>query len=1112
MSEHPSLGKSANLQNARSILLDMLRALPLEEHFSRPTLKSAEPLVLLRQAWREPVGWFQPPGTNADALQCDFVEADGVWRLVEVYLYRLFGEVRVESRCGCGQRSCPHAAAMILRLRQLLDWPRALTPLERWRLRLDSALEPSRTIPRKVPQQSRNLVCLLHANAEPTPAQLFAKLKLARLEHGGIGEMTTIEDALSEESIDPRAMMWQARLVSGQAGDPSREYGHRLQGAAGASLLDELLKSELCFHADTLQRVYEGGAREAPWRWARDASARAQLTLDWGEHEVKVIDVHGLRYFNETTGEVGPLKLSRRAYAMITRMPPIPPGETDPPFEWPPHPTLHGVPAPPAAPPLREIHAPLIPVLVVSGSRENKSDQYTFYVRAWADYAGSRIALAEDYWQERIVRPLRGEYVCVHREIEREVAATRRLAAAEFVSLRRLLPEGVRQLSPVPDPASLSHRQYFQGGAKVFSALVTSLAGLGCQIEYDPELPFAVLRSDAQLTATFAARESAGWTQFELAATVDGGEINILPIILDGLARKAFSLTPTPNEPSNARWFARLTPDRFLPLPLEQLREWLGPLVDCQHGARDGNSITLTQSQALAIGESLKQRGVAMRGALAGRVSETLAALRAAQNSISLLDPPAAFRGTLRAYQREGLRWLQALRHSELGGILADDMGLGKTVQVIAHLVCEMQGGRLVEPALIVVPTSLVFNWLDELSHFAPNLRCINFTGPARAILRSDLPSAQVIIVSYALLGIELDALEKINYSMLVLDEAQWIKNPSTQTARAVRVLKARHRLVVSGTPLENHLGELWAHMDAVMPGYLGDLRTFHRSFRIPIERGGDDARMTLLRQRLAPFLLRRTKSEVAPELPAKTETVLRVAMGEEQRGLYESLRLALSQRVRAAMATYHDERSRIVVLSALLRLRQVCCDPRLLEGQYGVDQSAKLEALFDLIDSLREEGRQILVFSQFTTMLDLISQALEGRAIAHTVLTGRTSDRRAPVAQFQQGEVKILLASLKAGGVGLNLTAADAVIHYDPWWNPAVEQQAEDRAHRIGRNRPVFIYKLICDDTIEDKIESMKSRKSDLAGALLQSDGSAGILSASDMRLLFDLAASGAA
>jgi SNF2 family DNA or RNA helicase len=363
-------------------------------------------------------------------------------------------------------------------------------------------------------------------------------------------------------------------------------------------------------------------------------------------------------------------------------------------------------------------------------------------------------------------------------------------------------------------------------------------------------------------------------------------------------------------------------------------------------------------------------------------------------------------------------------------------------------------------------------------------------------------------VVSYARLIHDLPSLQRLSYSLLVLDEAQWVKNPFTQTARAVRALQAAHSLVVTGTPLENHLGELWAHFDVVLPGYLGDFASFKRAFRNPIERHQDDRRLTALRQLVAPFVLRRTKAQVAPELPAKTEVTLRIAIGEAQRALYESLRLALSQDVREALEEYSAGQARIVVLSALLRLRQVCCDPRLLsQGTANAPPSAKLKALLDLLESLRDEGRQVLVFSQFTSMLALIAQALSERSLAHAILTGETADRRAPVERFQAGEVSILLASLKAGGLGLNLTAADAVIHYDPWWNPAVERQATDRAHRLGREQPIFVYQLLCEDTIEDKIDSMKDRKSDLAQAVLSTGHTeAAVLSESDVRMLFDL------
>jgi superfamily II DNA or RNA helicase len=705
-----------------------------------------------------------------------------------------------------------------------------------------------------------------------------------------------------------------------------------------------------------------------------------------------------------------------------------------------------------------------------------------------------------------------GEYLRIRRAIDQEATGWKAMEDTGFVGLSTLLPDSRRMLAPAPDAYALGHRTHYRGGAETFTALEAQLQTLieaGYVLEYDPELPFIVLPQETKLQATLEHGKRPGWTQFELAASIDGEEIDVLPIILGGLARQAFSLTPTPGEPRDAHWLAPIGFQRWLPLPLAQLREWISPLVECldqPHGSTSPH-LNLSRSQAMALSDCLQTQGIAVEGAQAANIADTLASLRAALESAQTTVLPASFQGSLRNYQQEGLQWLQALRQGRLGGVLADDMGLGKTVQIIAHLLVELESGRLDKPALIVAPTSLVFNWLDEMARFAPALECLNFTGAARASLHDCLAKAHVIITSYALLANDLPQLESIDYSMLVLDEAQWIKNPLTQTARAVRSLRADHRLAVTGTPLENHLGELWAHFDAVLPGYLGDYRSFNRSFRIPIERREDDARRSILRQRIAPFLLRRSKANVAPELPPKTETVLRVAMGERQRRLYESLRLAQSELVREALASYRSEQSRIVVLSALLRLRQVCCDPRLVDASNDPPESAKLDALLELIRSLRDDGRQILIFSQFTSMLALITKALDVVGFAHEVLTGDTTDRAAPVRKFQSGASPILLASLKAGGVGLNLTAADAVIHYDPWWNPAVELQAVDRAHRLGREEPIFVYKLLCDDTIEEKIEAMKFRKSDLADAMLS--GTAvplARLNEIDIQKLFDL------
>ncbi|MGA7980939.1 MAG: DEAD/DEAH box helicase, partial [Chromatiaceae bacterium] len=350
-----------------------------------------------------------------------------------------------------------------------------------------------------------------------------------------------------------------------------------------------------------------------------------------------------------------------------------------------------------------------------------------------------------------------------------------------------------------------------------------------------------------------------------------------------------------------------------------------------------------------------------------------------------------------------------------------------------------------------------------------------------------------------------------VDLHVLILDEAQAVKNPRSKAAEAVRALSARHRLCLTGTPLENHLGELWSLLDFLMPGMLGDERRFRRLFRTPIERNGDDARQEQLRRRVAPFLLRRTKEEVAAELPPKTEILRQVPLEGDQRDLYETLRLALHERVRAEVESKGLARSGIIILDALLKLRQVCCDPRLvsLESARKVKRSAKLDLLMTLLPELLEEGRRILLFSQFTSMLELIEAELKRLGLhedeGFVKLTGRTRNRSMPVDLFQAGEVPLFLISLKAGGSGLNLTAADTVIHYDPWWNPAAERQATDRAHRIGQDKPVFVYKLLTEGTVEQKVAELQARKQALADAMLAGGGAAaGSLSAEDLELLF--------
>ncbi|HEY1397684.1 DEAD/DEAH box helicase [Roseateles sp.] len=451
---------------------------------------------------------------------------------------------------------------------------------------------------------------------------------------------------------------------------------------------------------------------------------------------------------------------------------------------------------------------------------------------------------------------------------------------------------------------------------------------------------------------------------------------------------------------------------------------------------------------------------------------------------------------TLRPYQLQGLAWLQYLARQELGGILADDMGLGKTAQALAHLMVEKQAGRLTAPALVVAPTSLIFNWTQEAVRVAPDLRVATLSDPAeRAQVMKRLGDIDLLLCSYGLAWREVRALSKPKFSVLVLDEAQAVKNPRSRAARALRRLQANQRLVLTGTPLENHLGELWTQFDFLMPGYLGEARSFARHWRKPIEQTGDARRARELASRVRPFILRRLKEEVAKDLPPMTVLTQRIPLQGRQRQLYESVRIGADHLVRRLLKDSEIFGTGLMsVLDAMLKLRQVCCDPRLVPGitlPQGME-AAKLAWIQEKVPEMIAQGRTILIFSQFTGMLALIEDAMAELRIPLMKLTGETPEGRRGevVRRFQAGEAPLMLVSLKAGGVGLTLTAADTVIQVDPWWNPAVDAQAHARAHRIGQTRPVFVHQLAIEGSIEERMLELQARKRALADGLLGRDG----------------------
>jgi SNF2 family DNA or RNA helicase len=455
-------------------------------------------------------------------------------------------------------------------------------------------------------------------------------------------------------------------------------------------------------------------------------------------------------------------------------------------------------------------------------------------------------------------------------------------------------------------------------------------------------------------------------------------------------------------------------------------------------------------------------------------------------HGVTALPQPEGFTGQLRDYQSEGLGWMQFLREFGFGGCLADDMGVGKTAQVLATL--EMRRAEGLGPSLVVAPKSLMFNWRAEAAKFTPRLRVIEHTGLARDI--GLIRESDLVLTTYGTLVRDVPQLAGVEFDYIVLDEAQAVKNANTASAKAVRLLRGAHRLALSGTPVENHLGELWSLFEFLNPGMLGEAKVLKMAGGLA--RNPSEESRRLLAHALRPFILRRTKQQVARELPSKTEQTIFCELEPAQRKQYDDLRRHYRDTLLRRVQTQGVGKSTMHVLEALLRLRQAACHPGLLDQKRKDEPSAKLDVLLDHLDEIREEGHKALVFSQFTSLLAIVRERLDESGVRYEYLDGATRDRQARVEAFQTDPaISLFLVSLKAGGVGLNLTAAEYVFLLDPWWNPAVEAQAVDRTHRIGQTRPVFAYRLIARDTVEEKVLELQKSKRDLADAILGEDNS---------------------
>ena len=1022
------------------------------------------------------------------------------------------GEMDVVSRCSCpAGRQCKHVIAVLLRAIQdrnptertsnsVLSWVddlrRTSIAVAKKKARPASARQQLFYILKWTPDK-RQFGIEIRKGKYPESAEEWWKVDRA---------LVTPPQFVNEEDLGILRLIWADR------GQETRLRAFALGPAHGAEILQRMAASHRLYPEDDLGLPLAAGAmRPASIGWHIDGMGFQRPYLKPEPSAELVIAVDPPWYVDLAEGETGPLEVAGNPDVVnrLFSLPPLSAKEAaqvaEALSEQAPDLPLPGN---DAGARLRLVDAPLIPILQLE-------TLHTHGHRAWRAYpqnfGGGEFDVAKVVFRygDAEIRPEeRSEYITLP---EGETVRLERRPEAEAKALAALADNGLQKIpghtlhtfgSPPEGIYGLADESlwvpFMQEGA-------LRLKEAGWQIEFPEDFRHHVIEVDSWDAELYESDN--GWFNLDMGILVEGDRLPLAPLLAELFRNdprwlEAAELERIPDEEGIDLYTAR---GKRLRVPAGRLKPLAATLIDLFDGFTGGDVLRLSRFDAPRLAELSDVSRWQFRGqsdimALAER-------LLAAQG-ITNIEPPHGFRLDLRPYQREGLAWLQFLRANNLSGILADDMGLGKTAQTLAHLLLEKETGRLDKPALVILPTSLIFNWKNEAARFAPDLKVLSLHGPERKSRFAEIPEHDVVLTTYPLLWRDAEDLMQHSYHLLILDEAQTVKNAQSQSAEAVRKMDARHRLCLTGTPLENHLGELWSQFDFLLPGFLGTSKQFNRHWRTPVEKQGDVARRSLLARRIRPFILRRKKEDVATELPPKTVIVRSVELEGAQRDLYETVRAAMDAKVRDEIARMGFARSQIVILDALLKLRQVCCDPRLVKSGSArkVPERAKLDLLMAMLPELVDEGRRVLLFSQFTSMLSLIEHELDKAGLSYVTLTGDTNDRETPIRRFQDGEVPIFLISLKAGGVGLNLTAADTVIHYDPWWNPAVENQATDRAHRLGQDKPVFVYKLIVSGSIEEKILALQERKAELAAGILSEDHQVDVkFGSDDLAALFE-------
>jgi len=989
--------------------------------------------------------------------------------------------------CTCNQQGCWHAACVLQEV--LRRWPKprfsAYAFIEATERALKAANAPTPPawpdVVRQLPAAKLGAVIHLAPQPQSPLKRIVASMRVQFQGHRSLAQsMTDNFTAETIATLSPEDGRDLAILSSTNV--PQSGYGHPdvpLNLKLHDAILSRLLETGRVFIADDAIKAITLATAVTPtvgWHIDHQGNQKISLLRENGT-PCNPCQAFGMWDYNPHNATLAPLLCEASQAAALAQMPILAKDHVkEVRKSWPTQ--YKNLPSKPANTTLARVvkDAPTAKIKIKTLDDPGREGAKKLVADVVYDYAGTLITADQFNGENILFLPFKSGVQRIERDLDAEEEIRLKLGAAG-------LSNGI--VAGVPG-AEQDVADFLNATERLRSTTLDVEEDLDDALVLDigsEEQPFAEVEEDG----------SNQWFTVSLGVEIGGRRHDLMPVIASALSNPRFSLRPMPGEHSDARWTLRLADGSLVRIPLAQLRVWIEPIAEWLEADRTApeksEKLRVSRLQAAMLAEEL----TATRDDVLPDLRSAITKLR---HTAALPAPtmPSTFHGTLRSFQNEGVKWLTVLAAGGFGGILADDMGLGKTVQVLAHIAHQKSVGEMHEPILVVVPTSLLTHWENEAARFTPSLKVLRLHGPMRSAQFENIPTSDLILTTYALLLRDKKKLCEHRYSMVVLDEAGAIKNARSHAANAVRELKADRYLLLSGTPLENHLGELWALLDVALPSLVGNEKHFRKSYRTKIEKHGDTERLATLKRRIAPFMLRRRKEEVELDLPAKTESVRFVEMEARQATYYETIRASQHDRVKQLLAEKGLAKSGIEVLDALLKLRQVCCHPALvkLQSAASVGESAKLDALLELVVPIVEEGRQLLIFSQFAEMLAIIAQTLDANKLNWQCLTGSTpaAKRGELIANFQAGKVPIFLISLKAGGVGLNLTAADTIVHYDPWWNPAVENQATDRIHRIGQTKPVFIYKLIVKGTVEEKIMALQRKKAELAEAIL--DGGA--------------------